>query len=269
MNKKELREFTNIYKNKLPRHSMVVIHCNGRNFKSVTAQLNKPFDKLFATVMENTSIDVASRIGGCTEVFTQFDEMTFIVRNTGNDSAFLGNDIQKICSYVGGLCSTIFYTNFLALVMDYSEKAAEIFEKDSESFDNTVLERRDALASVYLQLPIFDVEVYAVPEEDAVDVLEITQNIGITRSIQMMANTYLPEEERNKKRDVVLRSLYKAGHRWEDLDDNFKFGCYHVKNSNNEWAPATVAGELAIKLIDEEEKRKERKAEKANETEGE
>lgn len=258
MNKKELKEFKKIYKNKLPRHSTIVIECKGRNFDKVTEKLNKPFDRMFTTIMGNTCVDVAQRIDGCSEAFVQHDEMVFILRNSGDSTSFLGNDVQRLCSYVAANASTIFYTNFLSMVMDYSEKIRELFEENTEGFDESLIERRDNLASVYLQLPTFEVSVYAVPSEDEEDILEIKQNVGIDKSIQLMANVYLTEPTTGKNRDVVLRELYKAGHRWEDLDNEDKFGAYFMKKGA-EWDSCLLGGELAVKLTEEEEKRKARK----------
>lgn len=264
MNRKELNNIEEMYDYRIPPHVPVVIRVDGKNFKRVTERLNKPFDNVFTTIMQNVTEEVAAQICGCDIAYTQSDEITFILHNREKESPFLGNRVQKMASVVASMVSNSFYRLFLSFIMQYQDTVADMPEEDRVTID----ERISNLWFVLNENPIFDARVYMISEEDEADVIEIRQNNCINNSINSMAHYYL-DSTTGKSQDELLKELYKAGHRWEDLPEVVKFGYCIVRDEEvleredgsekikKVWIPFDWKGARARQLEVEEENRQE------------
>ncbi len=98
---------------KLTKKLPVVITLNGRGFRKTTSLLDKPYCKIFTTVMGETLIKLASEIEGATFIYSFNDQINIICKNnqTIDTEAWYDNNIQKIVSATASLASVIFYTS--------------------------------------------------------------------------------------------------------------------------------------------------------------
>ena len=266
MNRKDLKKCEEIFNYKIPAGPSIVVRVDGNNFKKVTEKLNKPFDKVFTTIMETVLEEVAPTIEGCRKAYMQSDEITFIISYFNNETPLYGNRIQKIAALVASKVSVAFYKNFLSFILEYQDQVSMIEGVDE---NEEIMTRITNLWSVVSANPVFDAKVFTVTEEDEDDVIEIRQNFCITNSINAMADAYLGHQV-GKSQDELLNDLYKAGHKWDDLDDVVKFGKFIFRSKNEKgkvvWSALLFEGSRAMQLINKENERKNYKEKRNNES---
>ena len=85
---------------KLPRRTNTIIRLDGKSFHSLCKNFEKPFDKEFSDVMDNTALYLCQNIQGAVIAYVQSDEITILLtdyQKLTTDAWFDGN-IQKIVS---------------------------------------------------------------------------------------------------------------------------------------------------------------------------
>lgn len=81
-----MKGYENIARNYLTRRIPTIIRVDGKAFHTFTRGMEKPFDRILMTTMQNTMKYLCENIQGCVFGYTQSDEITLVLTDyaTGN-----------------------------------------------------------------------------------------------------------------------------------------------------------------------------------------
>lgn len=98
----------------LPARLPVIVRLDGNSFSRFTeeAGFEKPFDARFENAMDAAATATADYLGAVF-AYVQSDEITLLLLNdrSFDDTPFLGNRVQKVCSLSAATCATAFYAS--------------------------------------------------------------------------------------------------------------------------------------------------------------
>lgn len=246
MNRKDLKQFEENYNMRIPSQSTVIIRVDGKNFSKITRQLEKPFDKVFSSIMISVMKEMAPRIDGCKLAYTQSDEISFMLSNKEYETPYFGNRIQKIASISAADASVCFYKTLLQFILNYQDQADKF--KGTEEEKEKINKRIKILWDVLNSQPLFDAKVFSVPNvDDKMDAIELRQNNCIANGINLMARLYLPEFEGKSQKELLIE-LRKIDQPWEQMDDIFKYGCTIIRDDDSKFQEFQFLGEKALFL---------------------
>lgn len=185
---------------RFPRESIIMIRLDGRGFSRWTGDLERPYDKGLGNLMAETA-RLFMQECGARYVFTQSDEITVVLSPSGPESmTWFDGRVQKLVS-----SSAAFVTGaFNQLLPRY-------------------LPGKPVSPSNF---PTFDSRVWTVPTEDEAVEAVLTRVLDCRRnSIQTAAHARFPHTMTERKSALELREMLRAaGHPWEFLPDQHKFG---------------------------------------------
>ena len=95
-----MKGYENIARNYLTRRIPTIIRVDGKAFHTFTRGMEKPFDRILMTTMQNTMKYLCENIQGCVFGYTQSDEVTLVLTDyaTITTDAWFGYNIQKMCA---------------------------------------------------------------------------------------------------------------------------------------------------------------------------
>lgn len=172
----------------------VMVRLDGKNFSKWTKGLDKPYDKKFCKLMQDTTEFLIKQTNAVLG-YTQSDEITLCLYSDNFESqTFFNGRVQKLCSVLSS-----FATGF--------------FNKNSP-FDKP--------------LAFFDCRVWNVPNSQEAANVFLWRELDATRnSILSAAQTvYSHKEMMNKKTDVLQEMLFQKGINWNNYPSYFKRGAY-------------------------------------------
>jgi len=107
-----MKGYENIARNYLTRRIPTIIRVDGKAFHTFTRGMEKPFDRILMTTMQNTMKYLCENIQGCVFGYTQSDEITLVLTDyaTITTDAWFGYNIQKMCS-VSASMATLAFSN--------------------------------------------------------------------------------------------------------------------------------------------------------------
>lgn len=110
-----MKGYENIARNYLTRRIPTIIRVDGKAFHTFTRGMEKPFDRILMTTMQNTMKYLCENIQGCVFGYTQSDEITLVLTDyaTITTDAWFGYNIQKMCS-VSASMATLAFSNAYA-----------------------------------------------------------------------------------------------------------------------------------------------------------
>lgn len=83
MNKKPLgdrmKEYENVPKNTLTKRTPIIIRLDGCHFHTFTRHMDKPFDLILMSTMQETMKYLCEQIQGCVLGYTQSDEISLVL----------------------------------------------------------------------------------------------------------------------------------------------------------------------------------------------
>ena len=94
----------------LPRRTYTICRIDGKSFHTYTKGLQKPYDPLFNSVMDETAKYVLSIIDGGQFVYTQSDEISILMTDFAelDTQAWFDGNLQKICSVAASAAAAMF-----------------------------------------------------------------------------------------------------------------------------------------------------------------
>lgn len=194
----------------LPNNGYYLIHCDGRSFsKVIKNRFEKPFDRDFAEIMNQTAIYAAKKIQGCAFAYVQSDEITFVVaHNLSRVSApFFRGRLCKIQSIVASMCSSFF--NF-AYMKFWNEHVTELGEFGPDKL-------------IQFDCKCWHVETYT----DVIQWLTYRQMDCIRNSKLMLAQNYFSHKQLMNKTPEDAVQILEAEKQinWSyDVEPGFKIG---------------------------------------------
>lgn len=183
----------------LTRRAPVVVRVDGRAFHSVTADMDRPFDRSLVNAMVAAAGALAAEMQGCRLWYHQSDEISFLLLDTEKleTEPWFGNDLSKVLSI-------------------------------SASFVASQL-------TAALGQPVqFDARAFNVPVEDVANYFLWRARDWARNSLQMYAQTFFSHRALlGKDRDAIHEMLHGIGRNWaEDLPDDLKNGTFGVRGED-------------------------------------
>lgn len=110
-----MKAYENISRTYLTRRIPVIIRLDGKAFHTFTRGLEKPFDKILMSVMQQTMKRLCEEVQGCVFGYTQSDEINLVLTDyaTIQTDAWFGYNIQKMASVAASI-ATVEFNRILA-----------------------------------------------------------------------------------------------------------------------------------------------------------
>lgn len=104
----------------------VIIRVDGRAFHTITAKIEKPFDRLFMRVMDHTALELCRQIPNCRFGYVQSDEISLVLLEPSvHAQQWFNGRLQKIQSLAASIASTEFRMHLLEILNITKENSAE------------------------------------------------------------------------------------------------------------------------------------------------
>lgn len=241
---KRMKEFyEQIPKTKLMRRTPVIIRIDGKAFHSYTRNLERPFDNILMTAMQETMKYLCENIQGCVLGYTQSDEITLVLVDYKelNSAAWFDYEVQKLCSISASMATMAFNKAFLDAIdiAHYKEfhnlgldKVPN--EEDEEEYDKQ-LKAFDAKYDKYYSKvgkAMFDARCFNIPKEEVTNCLYWRQLDSTRNSIQMVGQANFSHKELQGKscNNIQDMLMTQKGINWNDLPTYQKRGSCCIRN---------------------------------------
>lgn len=216
-----MKGYENISRDYLTRRVPVIIRLDGKAFHTFTRGMEKPFDAVMATAMQNTMKYLCENIQGCVFGYTQSDEITLVLTDyaTITTDSWFGYNIQKMSS-VSASMATLAFNRF------FGEAVFSRIESDkSEPFDSS----KHGIYMGKLNKAMFDSRVFSIPKEEVCNCLIWRQQDAIRNSIEAVGQANFSHTELHRKTCTnLLAMLSEKGIDWNAYPTHLKRGscCY-------------------------------------------
>lgn len=182
-----MKGYENLYRNKLPKKSPVIIRIDGKAFHTYTKGFEKPYDEKLARAFWETAKYLCGNISGCKLAYHQSDEISLLITDYDKltTNAWYDNNIQKMVSVAASM-------------------ATMAFNKAIES-DKPAL---------------FDARAFVIPEEDVNNYFLWRQRDAIKNSISMLAQHHFSQKELNGLNSSQLKAklIEEKSVDWNELN---------------------------------------------------
>jgi len=222
----------------LLRRTPVIIRLDGKAFHTFTRGLDKPFDKDFVEIMQQTMLKLCENIQGCVLGYCQSDEITLVLVDYQNlDScAWFDNQIQKIVS-VSSSMATLFFNKQLEGFIN------QLFNNRENSFDAWTTKQykeNERLLEIWADKTFqatFDSRAFNVPKEEVCNNLIWRQKDATRNSVNSLAQSLFSHKELQGINNKALQDkmLTEKNVNWNDLSTTLKRGSCARRNDNGEW----------------------------------
>lgn len=219
---------------KLLPNSYVMIMLDGRSFsKKIKNKFDKPFDRDFGRMMDETTKYLCENIQGALLGYCQSDEIHIVVADhvrqdegtNTSTSSFFGYRMCKVLSIAAALATS----KFNQLMMDY--RVANV-ESNSGCAGDTIDDCRQAIMNSPLYE--FDCKAWNIPNTNDTFAWILYRQIDCIRnSKQQLAQTYLPHKQlvgKHTDEQIAMLKNEKNIDWYKDVAQGFKFGrfCHRV-----------------------------------------
>ena len=256
-----MKGYENIARNYLTRRVPTIIRVDGKAFHTFTRGMEKPFDRILMTTMQNTMKYLCENIQGCVFGYTQSDEITLVLTDyaTITTDAWFGYNIQKMCSVSASMATLAFsnayaaelWKNFpeamrsvsasMATLAFSNAYAAELWKNFPEamcSSDNGTNKYIETLVAK-MGTAMFDARVFSIPKDEVCNCLIWRQQDATRNSIEAVGQANFSQKElHGKSCNSIQDMLWKErGINWNDFPVDCKRGSVCYKTKVKETAP--------------------------------
>lgn len=199
---------------KLVPNSPVIIRVEGRAFHTLTRKFDKPFDEIFRTSMEYTTMQLCKNIQNCVIAYTQSDEISLLLVdyiNIEQNQMFDGR-VQKLSSIAASIAT-----------YSFNEKMNELADFHPDKVYKNVLSQT---------IPLFDARAYNIPKDEVCNYFLWRQKDCTKNSISMIARCHFSAQSmKGQTREVLKeRLLNSEGINIEkDFEHRYLYGSCCIK----------------------------------------
>lgn len=188
-----MKGYENIARNYLTRRIPTIIRVDGKAFHTFTRGMEKPFDRILMTTMQNTMKYLCENIQGCVFGYTQSDEITLVLTDyaTITTDAWFGYNIQKMCS-VSASMATLAFSNA------YAAELWKNFPEAMCSSDNGTNKYIETLVAK-MGTAMFDARVFSIPKDEVCNCLIWRQQDATRNSIESVGHANFSQKELHGK----------------------------------------------------------------------
>ena len=171
----------------LVRRMPVAIRIDGKAFHTFTKHLNKPFDSILMTAMEDTMKKLCQNIQGCVFGYTQSDEITLVLIDYQKltSSAWFDYEVQKMTSISASMATLYFNKSFCKQVDEWIDAYCEAWNTTDK--DDAYLKTLNDCCQTGA---MFDARVFNIPKEEVTNLIYWRQLDATRNSIQSVGQYY-------------------------------------------------------------------------------
>lgn len=175
--KDRINSYREVSSQKLMRRLPVIINVNGRGFRRLTSNIDKPYSNELSNVMCATAIKLCHEVDGAVFAYTFNDDIIIIARNdqSHETQAWFQNDVQKIVSASASIATLEFSNALRAVDLSLNGEAtfiATAFTVPSiTEAINVLIAKQQLAAQTSLNFSAF-YELSAKYGDDAIDILQ-------------------------------------------------------------------------------------------------
>lgn len=226
-----MKAYENISRTYLTRRIPVIIRLDGKAFHTFTRGLEKPFDKILMSVMQQTMKRLCEEIQGCVFGYTQSDEITLVLTDyaTIQTDAWFGYNIQKMASVAASI-ATVEFNRILA------EELSGAIDECNEDWHSPP-GRWEYLMQYEEKLfkATFDARCFSIPKEEVCNCLIWRQQDATRNSIEAVGQAHFSHTQLHGKSCNMIQEMLWSEHNinWNDLPTDCKRGaaCYRVERT--------------------------------------
>ena len=213
-----MKGYENITRNHLISRMPVILRLDGCHFHTFCKGFDKPYDRILAESMIDTTKYLCENIQGCVLGYTQSDEITLVLVDyqTFNTSSWFDNGIQKMTSVAASMATLEFNRVFSDMV---SNHVGDKYEKAIKMG------------------AMFDCRAFNVPKEEVVNNILWREQDCVRNSIQALGQAHFSHRELHKKNteDIITMVKEKTGILWNNLPIEQQRGVCCIKDENGHW----------------------------------
>lgn len=226
-----MKAYENISRTYLTRHIPVIIRLDGKAFHTFTRGLEKPFDKILMSVMQQTMKRLCEEVQGCVFGYTQSDEITLVLTDyaTIQTDAWFGYNIQKMASVAASI-ATVEFNRILA------EELSSAIDEYNEEWHSPP-GRLEYLMQYEEKLfkATFDARCFSIPKEEVCNCLIWRQQDATRNSIEAVGQAHFSHTQLHGKSCNMIQEMLWSEHNinWNDFPTDCKRGaaCYRVERT--------------------------------------
>lgn len=182
-----MKRYEHINRNFLTKRMPTIIRLDGKAFHTFTKGMDRPFDELLISTMQETARLLCENIMGTKIAYTQSDEITILLTDYENieTEAWFDKNIQKITSISASMATLFFNKTFAELDMN----------------NKYVNKRWKAL---------FDSRVFNLPKEEVCNCFIWRQQDATRNAIQMVGQANFSHSQlQNKSCNAIQEMLFQ------------------------------------------------------------
>lgn len=201
----------------------VLVRVDGNAFHSLTRHFERPFDKVFKTVMQKTAMYLFKKVHGCKLAYTQSDEISLLLIDYSSEKTepWLNYRMEKVLSISAGK-ATMAFNKYLR------EEVDKLFAQDNISEEEIAqyMEYYKKLDSA-----VFDSRAFNLPKEEVNLYFRWRQEDAMNNSLQMLAQTMYSHKQLLgiKTEDLKQKLITEKEINWGDVDPQFRRGSVIVR----------------------------------------
>lgn len=209
------------YRIYLTRRMPVIIRIDGNAFHTFTKGLDKPFDRDFMTIMQETCFNLCKSIQGCVGGYVQSDEISLLLvdYNTITTDAWFDYNLQKVCS-LAAAGATKFFNELVRKLVASAKMTAFVCAKSGNKYlDEEELNiARYSLWEPRIDKAMFDARAFNIPKEEVCNYFIWRQKDATRNSIQAAGQAVFSHKElEGKSQSDIQEMLFQKGINWNDF----------------------------------------------------
>ena len=199
-----MKNYENVSRYYLPNRSPVIIRIDGRAFHTFTQGMQKPYDTLFAAIMQNVTRQLCKEIGNTKFAYQQSDEISLLLIDYENieTQPWFSNNLNKLVS----VSSSIATYHFNELMHNAHDLGFLTCTKGKPAY--------------------FDARAFVLPKDEVNNYFVWRQQDCTRNSIESAGHAYFSHKElQGKKCNEVQEMLFsRKSINWNDYPVYFKRG---------------------------------------------
>ncbi len=204
----------------LMKRTPVIIRVDMKAGHTFTKHLNKPWDNIFQSAMQNTMKFMCENIQNAKFGYCQSDEITIVLTDyeTLLTDAWFSYRTDKLCSISASMATMKFNQEFNRMAQEEIFTYQTSMVPQSMEIQLEMKKYHDALRACMLKGAMFDARCFNIPKEEVTNLVYWRQIDAVRNSIQSHGQAKFSHKEMmNKNTKQVKEMLEKIGYNWETI----------------------------------------------------
>ena len=211
----------------LTRYTPVIIRLDGCHFHTFAKKFNKPFDKVFAKTMQDTTKYLCEKIQGVKFAYTESDEISLLLIDYNKEDlsiqteAWFDYRVQKIVSVSASLATVAFNKFFVKNMYELNTDPVDTYRDNVfKAYEKAVEEGAT-----------FDSRAFNLPKEEVVNYFVWRQQDAIRNSKSALGQANYSQKVLNglSSNQIIEKCKAELAIDWNDFKGEQKWGTVVTK----------------------------------------